>query len=454
MVSLLLFLLLSSADGGTEDSKQTNRPAMATLTPTSPPFLHLPMFVDSKRPLVKMEHFSPARRTGQEPIPESLREILLPGRADPSPPPVQPSVPVRTRCRENQMRVQVERSVLGSGDAHAQLTVGTCHASKSTKDYLYFEFDLRTCGTKHRIIDDQLVYSNTLWYKPPKQQGPIRRLSAFSLPVSCYFNRFQYSYKMGYTPKVQIHRVVKRVRSAAKFSLTPRTAQWDRRSPSDAYVLGQPMFFEAEGRHLSEDERLYVHACYVTPEKSHASTPRFAVVKNFGCMVESKDGRSRFVPYKHSAVRFSVDAFLFRGAAGQQLYLHCTMSVGGSAATPTAKSCNYNSTARRWEELFGLDSVCSCCDSNCSSAAPTGTKMIRSRPWTVEPVVRPTPTLRTKTFSTVTTAAAQAEAAEEEEPKPRRVQPETTAPVEVGNMKVELQGPSGGGLEGEETEEE
>lgn len=34
-------------------------------------------------------------------------------------------------------------------------------------------------------------------------------------------------------------------------------------------------------------------------------------------MVESIDGRSRFVPYRNNAVRFAVDAFLFKGMTGQ-----------------------------------------------------------------------------------------------------------------------------------------
>lgn len=97
---------------------------------------------------------------------------------------------------------------------------------------------------------------------------------------------------------------------------------------------------------MPQGERLYVHSCYATAEKSHRSSPKFPVVKNFGyknltltvtgeldlitqkprltflslylsCMVESKNNRSRFVPYKPSAVRFSVDAFLFKGMSGQ-----------------------------------------------------------------------------------------------------------------------------------------
>lgn len=59
-------------------------------------------------------------------------------------------------------------------------------------------------------------------------------------------------------------------------------AQWERLSLSDEYVLGQPMYFEAEALSAVQLKRLYVHSCYVTPEKSHTSTPQFPVVENFG----------------------------------------------------------------------------------------------------------------------------------------------------------------------------
>ncbi|KAK2844958.1 hypothetical protein Q5P01_011617 [Channa striata] len=384
-----------------------------------PPYLHLPVSVESRRPLLRKEHFSPAQRTGHAPLPEPVREVLLPVRRTSSRPSSVSGFPVRTWCKHNRMHVQVQRSVLDSGGS---VKLGTCGASRTTWDHVLFEYDLSACGTKRTVVDNQVTYSNTLLYEPWGLRGPIRRSAPFTLPVTCYYNRYQYSYKIGYTPEKRMRKVFKLMRNRAKFILTPRNAQWQRLSPSDEYVLGEPMYFEAEAPSMSQDERLYVHSCYATPEKSHTSTPQFPVVTNFGCMIESKEGRSRFIPHKNNVVRFSVDAFLFKGMTGQQLYMHCTMSVGSSIPSPTAKSCNYDTNARRWVELYGSDTLCTCCDSSCGSAASAESKIISSKPWTVEPVVKPTATVKRKTVPT--TAITQS-------PPP---QPKTTREVNEWKM--------------------
>ncbi|XP_073341138.1 zona pellucida sperm-binding protein 3d.2 [Pagrus major] len=472
MVYLLLFLtlpLFSSADGGatptsgaSNQTTQVMRKVPRRETPTlPPPYLNLPAFVDSRMPLLEKEHFSPARGTGQEPLPEPVREVLLPVRANTGPPGVS-GVSVKTSCELRKILVQVQRSVLGTGEPLSRVKLGTCQASKSTAEYIYFEYDLGSCGTERTISNNQVVYTNTLQYDPLRLQGPIRRAVPFTMQVVCYYNRYQYSYKIGYTPKMQMRKIFKPMKTGAKFILTPRNAQWERLFPSDQYALGKPMYFEAEAPSMSQDERLYVHLCYATPEKSHTSTPQFPVVKNFGCMVESKDSRSRFIPYKTNAVRFSVDAFLFKGMTGQQLYMHCSMSVGSSTPTPTAKSCNYDTKARRWVELYGADSVCRCCDSDCSSAASTVTKIISSRPWTIERKVKPTPAPKRKTVSTTTKTTTTPTAPQ----STRKVtewrttlQPEEMAATPMGKVESvvkELEWPFGGGgvtwveVEGEE----
>ncbi|KAL6109528.1 uncharacterized protein ACO6RY_12632 [Pungitius sinensis] len=408
---LLLFTLplLSSANGDTT-FRQTppviREVSRSDTAAPPPPYFHLPVFLDSRPGTVEKERFSPFRATGRK-----LRTLepalgpLPPARANTSQPAAS-GVSVKTSCERNKMRVEVQRSILGTGDPDAHLKLGTCRPSGAERDYLYFEFDYGMCGTQRTIINNQVAYTNVLQYDPLRLKGPIRRAVPFNLPVSCYFNRYQYS---EYTPKMLLSKLFTPMKNKAKLILTPRNARWERLSPSDRYVLGQSMYFQAEASSVSRDKRLYVHSCYATPEKSHNSTPQFPVVQNYGCMIESKENRSRFIPYRRNAVRFSVDAFFFPGMTGK-LHMHCSMSVRSSLPTPTSKSCNYNTKTRKWVELYGPDLVCTCCDSNCRSAASSVTKIISSRPWTVVPTVKPTASKRRKKVSTTTTTAAAAAA--------------------------------------------
>lgn len=158
-LSLFVFLpLLCSTEGGTlrrfealnqttRDMKKVSRRESPTLPP---PYLHLPVFVDSRLPLVQKEHFSPTRGTGQEPLPEPVREILLPVRSNSSLPSAS-GVSVKTSCKMNKMHVQVQRSILGTDGPQSQLKLGTCQASKSTSDSIYFEYDLGLCGAKRTV---------------------------------------------------------------------------------------------------------------------------------------------------------------------------------------------------------------------------------------------------------------------------------------------------------------
>uniref|UniRef100_A0A8C6KSG9 Zona pellucida sperm-binding protein 3 n=1 Tax=Nothobranchius furzeri TaxID=105023 RepID=A0A8C6KSG9_NOTFU len=350
MMKLLLVLLVFSAEGGPLMAEASNRTdqLMNVYRRETPAllqhkYLSLPMYMDSDLPLVHKEYFSPARGTGQEPLPGPVRELLLPVMPDTSPPSMS-AVTVKTSCELNKMQLQVDRSILGFGDPVSHLKLGTCQVSRTTEHHLLFEYELERCGTKRTMIGNRMVYFNLLHYDPPKRKGPIRRMAPLKLPIACYFNS-----------KMKC------------FSCT--SAEWKETSQPD-YVLGEPMFFEAKAESLSNDERLYIHTCYATSEKSHTSKPQYPVIKNSGCMVESKSSHSRFIPHRNNAVRFSVDAFLFKGMA--QLYMHCTMFVGSLVPTPTAKSCNYDSNTRRWVELFGPNSVCDCCDSSCGSEESAG----------------------------------------------------------------------------------
>ncbi|TNN28837.1 Zona pellucida sperm-binding protein 3 [Liparis tanakae] len=214
----------------------------------------------------------PVRSTGPEPV----LDALPPARAAAGPP-GRSAVSVRTSCELNKMRVQVHRSVLGTGQPDSRLTLGTCGASRATRDYVYFDYDVSMCGTRRAMVDNQVAYLNELHYDPLRLQGPIRRAVPFRLSVACHYNRFQYS---DYTPKLRESAAPMKTRT--KLVLTPRNAQWDSLPPSGQYSLGRSMYFQAEAPPLLREERLYVHRCYATPENSHSSTPQVPVVENSG----------------------------------------------------------------------------------------------------------------------------------------------------------------------------
>lgn len=413
---LAVFICYTGALNVPEASHRTaqGKSAVSRGGPTTlpPPYLNLPVYVDSRNPLVAKEYFLPAAGTGLEPLEQAVQEVLIPTGSSTGPPNVS-GVLVKVWCESEKMRVQVPRSVLGGGDGDvsALVKVGTCRANISTAEYLLFEFDLKLCGAKQTMSNNQLMYSTILQYDPPRPEGPIRRATPFTLPVACFYNRHLYSYKIGYQPRMQMPKIYKPMRSSATFILTMRNAQWERLSLSDEYVLGQPMYFEIEAPSIAQHKRLYVQSCYVTPKKSLTSTPQFSVVENFGCMVESKDGRSRFIPYKPTAVRFSVDAFLLNETSNQ-LFMHCNMSVGSTMATPVAKSCNYDTRTKRWVELYGSDLVCACCESTCTSALSPRSVEVRTRSWTIKPALKPAAASKRKTMSTTrtTTSAAKPQA--------------------------------------------
>lgn len=157
-VSLILFSQMLTSVRGEKNPASKNkktwviREVSRRETPTLPqPYLHLPVFVDSKTLMVDKEHFSPASGTGQETLPEQVREILLPLRNTTTSSPSRDSgVPVRVSCGQKTMAVRVHRSILGSG-THVRVKLGTCQPNEYTKDYLYFEYDISICGTKRTV---------------------------------------------------------------------------------------------------------------------------------------------------------------------------------------------------------------------------------------------------------------------------------------------------------------
>ncbi|XP_057690891.1 zona pellucida glycoprotein 3d tandem duplicate 1 [Corythoichthys intestinalis] len=326
-------------------------------------FYHLPVFWHAPHPLVAKELLRPTPR--QTLVPSELTALLFPAKYQSAA--QEPRTrPVEVWCGSREIVVRVDRFQLRAWPDPALYSLGSCQPTTVSSHFLFFHYALTDpCVSANQVVaGGQLVYSCALYYTPPPQDYIIRVLP-FNLPLHCYYNRFHYSYQVGYTPQMQHTTFKKSLRTKLHFSLTVCNAQWEPLSADHSFVLGEPVNFVAQSGSLLPGEMLFVDSCHVTLSKDPMSRPKVDLITDYGCMTDSQrpGSSSYFWSRSGDMLKFSIDAFLLR-AVSQVLYIHCSMSVGVTTSH-TSKSCNYNQTTGRWEELDAPPSTCSCCESIC-----------------------------------------------------------------------------------------
>ncbi|XP_063055548.1 zona pellucida glycoprotein 3d tandem duplicate 1 [Engraulis encrasicolus] len=344
----------------------------------------LPMFQHAPVPLANAQLFRPV--AGHQQLPNSLVGLLLPSRKIPHaseqtpdqlPYPISASK-VEVSCGSSMISVRVNRGQLGF-DAHSStFRLGTCPVRLETPEYFYFTYFHSECGSVSTVVNGKLVFSNTVHYSP-EPQGAVLRAVPLSVPVHCQYDRFHYSYKVGYTPETDDRFFLKRLKTRRSFNLTALNEKWEPRDSGEEYVLGEVMNFEVSAQHIAKDQQVFVNTCHVTASEDPNSMPRQDLISNFGCLVDSKrmGSQAQFFSRESNRIRFSIDSFLFPNVDTMRLYLHCSVNVGSANPTETTKSCAYNRQVDSWEELRGYPSVCSCCRTTCGLVA-TSTPSLKS----------------------------------------------------------------------------
>ncbi|XP_066542602.1 zona pellucida glycoprotein 3d tandem duplicate 1 [Hoplias malabaricus] len=367
------------------------RPSLEGPDHLVPPYHRLPVFRHAPAPFVGLEHLRPMAE--RRAFPSSLSHILVP-QTPPQPvqvSPVENDHGVEVWCGYRKVSVRINRAQIGFKAGDSGFFLGTCPVSDSSGNYLYFNYDLSACGSSFTAVGGKFVYLNQVEYRPEAQQNEkVVRAVPLTLPIQCLYNRFHYSYKLGYVPRLTERTFWRSLGTKRLFSLTVCDEQWKPLAMNDSVFLGEPMFFEASVAHLAKNKRVFLRSCHVTASEDASSTPRYDIIRNSGCLVDSRraGSRARFVLRRSNILRFSLEAFLFPRITSKQLYLHCAMLVGAKGATPRSKSCTYNQSVNRWEELEGDDAVCDCCDSECDSEGPLSSvkdTVVTSRPWSFNP---------------------------------------------------------------------
>ncbi|XP_069054557.1 zona pellucida sperm-binding protein 3-like isoform X3 [Lepisosteus oculatus] len=354
---------LSLADAPYEDLSASENDSQSL----APDFRRLPVSRDAYSPYFDKEKMKP--EAGSRPLPAYIKSVLFPtqrGRL-PARPAIGGTRGVAVWCDSSRMYVRVSRLLFGFSCRPSEVTLGNCSVSRTTRSYFYFIYGLHECGTQRSVVQGRLVYSNTLRYAPPSSSAPVHRFIPFSVPVKCSYNRFHYSYKVGYVPTWARRRTfLKDLKNKHSFVLLTTNLLPGHcllcHSGAEAVhplVLRNVETGPALPAPFPRDRQLGVRSLLGGEVgRSPESLQGFVLVLVPRCMVDSKaDGcLSRFVPSKQKDVlRFTIDAFLFQKKLSRkhevtELYMHCVMAVAPAKATPGTKSCTYNREAKRYQE--------------------------------------------------------------------------------------------------------
>ncbi|KAK7930286.1 hypothetical protein WMY93_006681 [Mugilogobius chulae] len=332
----------------------------------NPGFKMLPDFVVVSSATDQKALFKPER--GARPLPNIVQPLLFPTTTVAPTEPTEPRI-VEVLCHIDRMYVRIRRDAFKTVDAYKYLKLGTCPVNQGTLTHFYFLYLLTSdCHFSNESNVDHLTIKNVLHYLPTT---PVLREIPFDVPVKCNYQRLHHSYKVGFRPNVLGGTFFKSLRRKLPILLFPQDGK--------PYDMGGIIVFVAklpDGTPTSADDRLYINKCFVTPSIIPSSTPKYTVIDNYGCMVESKESADVgfFRGPSRTTVQFRISAAILRELASSssttQLYMHCHVSLGKRPASEGFKACNYDRATRRWRELDGDDSVCTCCDSSCQPVGP------------------------------------------------------------------------------------
>ncbi|XP_071354412.1 zona pellucida sperm-binding protein 3-like [Trachinotus anak] len=304
---------------------------------------------------------------------------------------------VSVTCSTSDFVVRVKPAFYGLGADAEELKLGSsCKSNGALRPYgdLLFTYPLTACDAVREAPQGYLFYKFVLHYEPsPKRLSS--RPHRMDIDIECRYQRNHHVYQLAVKPTWQTAVVRKRLKGRpSDFQIELMDDSWSIPAKSQVYQLGQTVNFQVSAPHLSSRGKLYISTCYATPSAGSQSPLKYAIISNFGCMLDSKrdPGASQFIHRTDKTLRFSLKAFQFTADPDSEISIHCKLSVTSEEPSPAHKSCSYR--GNRWRALTGDDSICECCDSQCvtsksrrammEGSASSMSLLVSDQPYTAE----------------------------------------------------------------------
>ncbi|XP_036615668.1 zona pellucida sperm-binding protein 3-like [Trichosurus vulpecula] len=251
------------------------------------------------------------------------------------------------------------------------LHLGSCAPSRAITrpGYVVFAGPLKACGFSQLTSGRMVEFFADLVYSPPPWLSAQPYLEAFSHRVNCTYTGLEAP-----TPS-QVSSVTGSLSGMGHLDFSVRL--WPGNlGNSTTVTLGSELQVEfSVTSDFQQPLQLYVDTCVAYPGPAQNQPGlRYNVIENYGCFVDSREARSRFLPRAApETLLLSLQAFRFT-ELDSDVHLHCHLLVGDPKVPSDSmkKACSFDRETNRWVLLDdpSMSSICHCCETRCLPNQP------------------------------------------------------------------------------------
>ncbi|MED6249082.1 hypothetical protein ATANTOWER_009074 [Ataeniobius toweri] len=260
---------------------------------------------------------------------------------------------VQVFCDETKLTLLVDKKVFGLTLTAEEIQLGNgCYSNEEELDQLVFIYNLDQCGTTPVLQNGLQMFTNSLHLNLKRTPATLWQTLP-SIQVSCIPKRFYPDRNFISEPPLTVK----------KFHIQAMEPSWTETAESNVYQRGLVVRLQVSAE-AKPGQQLFIHSCFVSASPEPQARPRHAVILNKGCA--SSLGSPHTVALFAATNRADVVNFMLNTSyLISELYVHCSVVLLDLGVNLASKSCNYNVTSSRWEELSGNAEVCACCSSKC-----------------------------------------------------------------------------------------